>query len=260
MYRRTWIGLLVCGCVAGCDVELGDTTMGELGQVEFAYSSNCLFGCTLDHPLLPGTSARISVSEPGDVPGLEASTTPADIATAVVEQSCYCERSGDGWAEGASVGPDDSCETGFTKRCDNDIVVTAHAPGDCQLELRTPEGGLLVDRTTLFVRNPRSAWFEHFGAGGEASSVADIQLLVGQREAVRVRLEDDEGRAMLVTGSVEWTISDGSVAGFPQWLGAPLDTIVTDDIADVQAVAPGSAVLTMRAGGLEHSATLHVSP
>lgn len=241
---------------AGCDVELGESTLGELGRVEFSYTSSCLFGCSLDRALLPDTSGFISVSDSGDLPGTLASCTAPEIATARVEQSCRCERGGDDWAEGTSIGPEEICPEGFEKGCDNVIELSTHAEGDTTLELRHPADGSLIDRVAVHVRQPRSAWLEQDGA--VLSTASPLRLTVGQSDGVVVRMEDEQGSALLVTGNVTWTISDGEVAGFPQWIGAPVDALVTDDIVSIQGVGVGETVVSVRTGDFELSTPLVV--
>jgi len=258
-HKAGWVA--ICGfglAAAGCDIELGESTLGDLGEVEFSYTSGCFFGCSLDRPLLPGTVGRISVSDAGDAAGVLASCAESGIATASVVRSCVCERGGDGWAEGAPVEPDEACEQGFDKRCDNVIELAAHAPGDATLELHQPSDGELIDRVTVLVRQPNSAWLENDGVSLPAGS--PLLLRVGQSDGVRVLMEDRDGRQLLVTGGVTWTISDPQIAGFPQWLGDPAHELVTDHIVSIEGLAAGDAAISIRAGDFELASPLRVVP
>jgi hypothetical protein len=232
--------------------------MGDLGEVEFSYSSGCFFGCSLDRPLLPGTVGRISVSDSGDVAGLLASCAAPEIATASVERSCVCERGGDGWAEGAPIEPDAQCESGFDRRCDNVIELAAHASGDTTLELHDPSDGELIDRVTVLVRRPHNAWLENDGLVLLADN--PLQLQIGQSDGVVVRMQDRDGRPLLVTGGVTWTISDPQIAGFPQWFGGPAHELVTDHIVSIEGLAVGDGAISIRAGDFELTRPLSVVP
>lgn len=256
-----WAGLLVVSAagaaVLGCDVEIGESTLGELGRVDFSYTSRCLFGCSLERPLLPGTVGRISVSDAGDVAGLRASCAESEIATASVERTCWCERGGDGWAEGAPVEVDEACPADFSKRCDNVVELAAHGAGDTTLALYDPADGELIDRVTVLVREPHRAWFE--SGGVPVAAQTPIVLGVGRSDGVQVHLQDQQGRPLLVTGNVTWTISNPTVAGFPQWFGGPAHELVTDDIVSIEGLSAGDAKVSIHAGAFGITTPLHVA-
>jgi hypothetical protein len=241
---------------SGCDVEIGESTLGELGRVEFSYTSSCLFGCGLHRPLLPDSIGRISVSDPGDVDGLMVACQDAAVATATVERSCSCVRSGDGWATGAPVAADEACTDGFDKRCDNVVELAAHGAGSTGLELYQPGDGALIDRVTIHVREPHVAWLESDGVA--VAPGAPVRLQVGQSDGIRVVMHDAEGRPLLVTGGVTWSIDDGQIAGFTQWFGGPTDRVETDDIVSVDGLRAGATELSVQAARFDVAFPLRV--
>ena len=66
-----------------CSVDLGSSTEGELGRATFSYSS-CFFGCAVDHPVLAGATARVSVAGDG-LPELTAVSSDVRVLQVIYE-------------------------------------------------------------------------------------------------------------------------------------------------------------------------------
>lgn len=235
--------------LTGCGLELGESTDGELGVVEFSYTAY-FFGCGLHKGVAPGSTARISVSDPADVEGLEVSSTNAGVASFDIERSCYCEQSDGNEALGTSVREDQSCESGWTKRCNNTIVMEAIAEGDAKLELRTAEGALL-DRVVVHVRLPHFVTFE---------DTNELVVPIHESRHVRVTLSDAEGEEVLVSDGMHWSTGDKKVAGFEELFSSLDDERVAGPSVTVCAIGEGTTELRVRMGQAESVIPVRVVP
>jgi hypothetical protein len=236
--------------VAACSFDLGDSTTGKHGAVEFEYTGwTCLFGCAMDQPLLAGTEQTISVKGGrADDPGVVATSTNPSVAAFGVERSCDCERS-----EGNSttyMSPDASgaCSSGFRLECDNIIEVQALSPGSAGLELRTRDGAL-IDATTVRIAAAATATLH--GEGGMEIGDA-VTMNRGDNMLVSARLVDAEGRELLADKGVAWTIEGNAAAS--GWC-----LFCSSDELDLRAAEPGSSTVTMRAAGVSTTFVVHVA-
>jgi hypothetical protein len=205
-----WIGLWVCGCEKKGGGDEGGTR-GQEDRVEFKYQRSCFFGCPLEQPLLAGTRERISLSDRGDLAGLEVSSSDPELARFAVERECHCARGGDSNAR-VMVAEDGDCDDGWRKHCDNSVLVEALQPGEPELTLRSEED-TLIDRVELRIAEPERARFmatlpERLGA----TEVTDVDLAAGESAGVELTLYDDHGRELLAPEGIDWRMGDAAVA------------------------------------------------
>ena len=247
--------LIALGACAGAD-DREDGTLGSERRVAFAYQRGCFFGCPIGQPLLAGSQQTVMLSEPGDVPGLRVESSDPDVAEFAVQSQCFCDQAGNDSA--IEVADDASCRAHETKRCENSVLVQAHDAGDVLLELRKQDGAL-IDRIGLEVREAARARFAITlpGAAGPTET-EDFELRVGDKAQVAVELYDGEGRELLAPMGVHWSIDDAAVATVSGFLiaGGPM---LDDGLGvDLNAVAPGDAMLTVSVPGLDDAASVHV--
>ncbi len=241
---------LSLGLVTGCNPELGDQTKGELGNVEFSYHESCFFGCSLDQPVLRGSTERISVTGPGNQSDVVASSSAPEIASFSSSRFCDCERSAGNEAEGYSASPDTTCQSGFQLVCDNYFAVKTGTVGDAKIELRDATGNL-IDRTTVHVRDAHEIRFGRIpAAGGEAEEIATLELAAGESAELIAHPYADDGAQLLGEHGFVWQVADPAVAGF-DYFDESVAAKAPDDarIVHVRAVASGQTTLSVGAGG-----------
>jgi hypothetical protein len=250
MATRFSLNRLVQCCVAvatpfvtACSFDLGDSTTGERGAVEFEYSGwSCLFGCDMKQPLLTGTEQTISVDgAQSDNAGVAAASTNPRVANFSVRRSCSCEKSDE---EGTTYmsSKENGCPADFRQVCDNLIEVHALAPGEAGLELRASDGSL-IDRTTVHVASAASVTLH----GDDGAEIGDsMSMKQGDNVLVTARIIDSEGRQLLADKGVTWTIAGSAVKS--GWC-----LFCDSDSTQLQAVAPGTATVGMHASGVDTS-------
>lgn len=268
MRTRLLPGLMVTALVAAassaCSTQLGQSTTGELGRVDFSYGATCFFGCSMDRPVLVGGSERIDVTGPGDAKGVTAASTDPAIVEFNLKRSCSCDRSSGNSGEGMSTDAQGNCPAGFEKTCDNSVDMQALAQGDAKLQLFDAQGQLL-DRVVVHVRKAASAQFQQSDNGLSNSQPID-QLVVksGNTVTLSAKLLDADGQALIARDAVTWGSQDKSVAGFPVYTLTSQDSV--DDSAQgqsdwitVKGVQPGSTHIKVQVPGLTQAVPVTVT-
>lgn len=268
MSRRFLSGLFAAALVAvgtsACSAQLGESTAGELGRVDFSYGASCFFGCSMDRPVLIGAAERVDVTGDGDAQGVTAVSTAPTIATFNLKRSCACEQSSGNSATGMTVDAHGGCPDGFTKSCDNAIDMQALAAGDAKLELLDPQGKLL-DRVTVHVRKASSVHFERSTDGlQDARPIDQLVLKSGETVTLSAKLLDADGKPLIARDAVDWGSQDASVAGFPVY------QILTPDMVDdsaqghsdwvtVKGGQPGTTSIQLEVSGLAQAVPVTVT-
>lgn len=241
--------------LTGCgDAELAKSNRGQLDRVGFQYSSftDCPFGCSLDQPLLAGSSIDVQLSNVGDVDELSVRSSDSGVAMFALRRSCACERNGAGEPT-TSPAVDGSCSTNFTLRCDDFVETQTVAAGDATLELFVA-GGELLDRAIVHAREPATATFVS-STGGDRETVHDLVLGVGDNHALRVELTDADGQTLLADSGVHFSVDDPNVAAFPTLLAElgskGLRSVDGGDRATLVGIAPGTTTLEVAARSID---------
>ncbi len=140
--------------LAGCfDLDLGDSTEGEEGQVEFAYASfdNCLFGCSVEQPMMLGTVESISVNPKEELGGLRAESSHPDVFSVTMTESLSCCTHDGSSSTCASVASESECKDVLEHSYAAEVE--AKAQGTAKLVIRTKDGNVL-DQVALSIRKP----------------------------------------------------------------------------------------------------------
>lgn len=255
--KMLWALAAVLGLGAGgCSLKLGDSTSGEIGRVNFAYTTDCLFGCSMNRSLIIGSHATISVSGVGNDSGVTAASGAPAVASFKVERACWCDQSGDASTSTYDVGQKQSCPAGWSKDCQNTIDVTALGTGDAELELNDATGNL-IDRTPVHVRAPKSASFEQ-----DFSSAGAFQVEVHESTTILARFTDADGRDMIATDGVTWSLGDPSVAElsptalFSSPVASPAEL---GNEVELTGARTGKTQLELRVGALTRSVPVTVA-
>lgn len=252
--------MLLAAAISGC--AKGETpaagTWGELGQVAFNYQQSCLFGCSLEQPLLVGTRERIEVTAPGDADGVSVESSAPDVALFALERSCHCERSDTN--DRLAIREDAECPGVWRKHCDNHVLVQAAGSGEATLELRDRRHDL-IDRATVLVREARDARF--------AATLPDVlgerigsqfELAVGSSLGLELTLFDEDGLMLLAPEGVDWHVTDSELATISGFLTGNSADVHGGLSVNVHAVAEGETTVQIDVPGLDASIELRVTP
>jgi hypothetical protein len=233
-------------------------TVGDKGEVEFNYQGpGCFFGCPLEQPLLVGTHTTISVSDAGDVHGLQVKASKPGVADFAVERACKCVRK-DGNGGELMIAENGSCTGVWTKHCDNTLLVQAKAQGKTLLELRDAHGAL-IDEVEVIAHEAASAVIDatYMSRLGKAE-VSDLMLGPSESVQLEASLYDADGLELLAPEGVHWAVDDDSIAIVTAFLksGKELDDGTS---VGVQAKSEGTTSLTMTVPGLQRTLDIAVA-
>jgi hypothetical protein len=248
----TGLGSLV---IVGC-LDIGQDEACRPRSDEVAYQQGCLFGCPLDQPLLSGSHQRISLDDAGDVASVEVSSSDDSVAAFALERRCYCERRDSGAQ--IEIDEDARCSPVADKHCDNVVLVHARQAGEADFVLE--KGEKTIERARVIVRDAASVRLKATYADRlGAESVSALALAAGEEAQLELELYDDEGRKLLASDAVSWSIDDDATATLTAWLigsGPKLDagTSVT-----LRAKNEGQTRLNIAVSGLERAFEVEVA-
>lgn len=254
------LALALAAGASGCDPTPAEFTPGELGRVEFQYTSNtdigsvpCFTDCGLDWPMMAGSSERIRLRGWFRMPAVVASSSDPRVFT-VLSQATQC---------GSSPCPDGE----ILQRAYN-FQVQAIAAGEAELSLRTSDGSLF-DQVKLQVGVPDRLYIvrqirksNNSTAAGEVSSI-DLELYGAAGEnggsdseaPVWVRARDEHGRPLMNSYGITKRIDNETVAGTSPVFAY---TDATAAQFDIVPRAIGSTVLNLSAGTVSLSVPINV--
>lgn len=203
--------------LSGC-FSLGDSTSGELDQIEFSYSTNCILGCALDQPLMAGTTETLRLKGDAVTSDITVSSSAPEIAR-------------------------------FRLVADDDIIsrnveMVTRAPG--QVSLQVHRGSELLDQVTFSVREPRAIRFEIVDDASHAEAKS-LTLKVGESAAVVARVTDVLGEELLADSGLVWSVDSGTIATLPEWTSES-SAMQAGGIISVRGVEPGETTLRIKAG------------
>lgn len=236
--RFSALTCLTLSALAGCGFELGEDTTGDRGRLEFSYTEECLFGCSVRQPMMAGSTEEIRVTgkrvRRGEV---TVESSNESVLTFVGERRC----------------DEDTCSAL--------VDVTAHAPGEAELIVRDTDGDL-VDRVTIEVRAPASFDIEasvetsaNFTAGTEFS------MRTGQTLFMRTTVRDADGEQLRVSSGLVWKIETPELAQFNEWERDPEGKEFLnpdDDDMQLEATAAGEVIVVVSAEDVEQSFSITV--
>jgi hypothetical protein len=240
--------IVAVGCKAN---ESGaGSTPGEQGRVMFDYQGGCLFGCPLERPLLVGTRQTISVSDAGDVAGVQITSSKPKVAEFALERACYCEREDHSGGQ-IDIAENASCQGVFHKHCDNSVLVQAKANGESELELRDKQGKL-IDRVPVIVREAKSGLVEVTYPDRLGSvETSSIELKTGGKAQIDASFYDDMGRKLIAQNGVSWSVDDDQVASITAWLIGGGKQVDAGLGVELDAKGAGQTTLTISVPGLD---------
>jgi hypothetical protein len=248
--------LAAAALASGCGFRLGSSTTGATGRAQFSYASGdgCFFGCAVDHPMMVGTTEQITV-EASDMPVVFPIAGDASVLSVdAVSRTCCSSAGSSGSCR--SGGPDLACAP--NERAALSLQVRAVGAGATSLVLHATSGDVF-DEVALSVMPPARLAPTCTGARGES-----VDLSVGETCTVSWKAFDVEGDGLQASQGIELTVSDPSVAGFEQILGAPTSSMSASQSVLVaptlQGLAPGDTRLFALAGGAAGAMTVNVHP
>jgi hypothetical protein len=237
-----------------CSVDLGSDTEGELGRAKFAYAGSCFFGCAIDHPVLAGGRARISV-EGKNLPELTARSSDNAVLTVETHRTYLCCKSGSDTLECALGSQNDACGPGFTKSIEHSLMVRGHRAGSARVTL-VDGGGNEVDTLPLDVAAASVARVRLYEEK-ETRDVAGIELAPEGSIQLEVLFKDESGRALEAQSGVMLKLDDPAVASFDGGL-ASVEQGTFLGTPKLVGRKAGSTTLHAIAGGVERTFTITV--
>ena len=239
---------LLSALIVGCnfDLHLGDSTPGALRQANFAYSSGaCLFGCTVDQPMMVGSTGTILVTGDGlpDELRVHADATGV-LATSVTRERSCCVNHGNS-SSCSTIGDNDVC----TADLSTTFVLTVHLlkAGKAPLQVFDAQGALL-DFVIVEAKDPAVLAVSCAPvSGGTTDAPLDtIHLGVGERCDLSVEARDEAGQALRATDDgFTLSIDDAKVSV----LRPSFDFIDLEDPSVSDVLAASSGQLLARAAG-----------
>jgi hypothetical protein len=139
---------LLCSLMlTACSFQLGTSTNGDSGHAKFEYGS-CLFGCTVDQPMMNGTTESIRVVASVIPPVTVRSTDSTVFSVGEATREC-CPAQGACQVLDAST----ACANGDSVSFNVPIIATG--PGSAELVLDQGDG-TRFDGVSLTVAQPKS--------------------------------------------------------------------------------------------------------
>lgn len=204
------------GGLSGC-IDLGDSTTGELDEIEFGYTTNCIFTCALDQPLMVGTVETLRLEGDAVTSDITVSSSAPEIA-------------------GFRLVADDSAS--------RNVEMVTRAPG--RVSLQVHRGSELLDQVTFSVREPRAIRLET-GEGATLAEAKEISTKVGEGTGVTARVTDADGEELRADSGLVWSVDSGEIAALREWLSSS-SALQSGRNMVVEGVAPGQTTLRVKAG------------
>jgi hypothetical protein len=235
----------------GCSLDTTNSSTGELDTLRFQYrESACVFGCSLERPVLQG-SAVVIEARGGDV-NVRRHARLANSTVGRIEsqqESCYCEANGN--ARGVELSG--LCPASETKTCRISVQIETLAAGDAKLEIVDAEERVM-DRIAV---NVRSAVRMETRVKSDASvSGGRYEVRRGKEIALECRAFTADGKELIVgRHGVSHQYADKSVMQ-----PGGIDILGSSDVEIMTASKVGETVVTARVAGAEQQVRFRVVP
>jgi hypothetical protein len=236
--------------------SLGDGTKGERGALTFEYSSSqCVFGCALDRPVLLGS--MITIQAHGGDPAVRTtlSVLPAAPGSTTSRELCSCERRSSNSASARSVEPDAACAAGETKSCRVSLDLEARMGGVANIVASDAHGAILD--SARFEIAPADRIVTTAKVNGKTATPGSdgaFAVRVGDRIAVHSEVSSGGRRMVFTKHGIQPVYSDAAVVGPDARV-----LVGATDTEDARAVGPGRATLALAAEGATAVVTFDVS-
>lgn len=206
---------LVSLLATGCSIDLGTSTNGEKGRAQFSYSATCFLGCAIDHPVMSGAAARITISGKG-LPEVEAVSGNPGVATVRTDHTYSCCKSDASSSECSTAKKGDTCPSGFSMEVSQSMKVEGLRAGFTRIAL-IDDAGKTIDALQLEVAEPVSATLR-----SGSSSVDKLELAVGAGATLQAEVHDSTGRKLEGSDGLRYVTADAKIASFddPAWFFA----------------------------------------
>jgi hypothetical protein len=235
----------------GCALHFGTSTSGSQNNVTFA-DTQCLFGCSVDQPMMLGTEESLTVRSSNEIPAVTiVSSDPSVLSVTDSSRSC-CDANSENCSTVETWAP---CPAG-QKTTTLNVDLKTNAVGRADLVLHRADA-TLYDSVSIEVARAVTLDLSC------ANHPAPTSLSLGQSCAIGWTAKDSQGRELLASSGVDLESSDGHVVGFEELFGAPTNsTQGTQGLlgTSLVAVGPGDATISASAGGAAASMTVHVTP
>lgn len=240
MIRRLGILLMSACCVAGCDIAFGNSTEGDHGELEFTYAGDalfdCLFGCSLDAPILVGATATVGISD--DRPDESFTVRVPSWVKYDYQESFECTRElPDGSVTSRSIDRGEACERGETRDAMRFVSLTPSAEGTFTLEIL--RDGEELDSVDIEAREVQSFLVRD----EQTSTLRDrLALAPGASATITAAFYDADGRELYYDGiDGGWITDDESVVTVENDFNWGLG-----DSAEGQVTAESAGTTTLR--------------
>jgi hypothetical protein len=208
--------------LAGCSIDLGSSTDGEKGRAQFSYSGTCFLGCAVDHPVMSGGVARITISGK-DLPEVNAQSSNTAVLTVTTEHTYSCCTSTSDSVSCSAAKKGDTCPSGATMNIGQSMTVTGHRAGFSRV-LLIDGASKEIDAIQLEVADAANVTLKN----GDAR-LDKIDLTVGLGVTFTAEIRDAGGREL--EGSVRYVTSNPKIASFddPSWFFADPNGVASID-------------------------------
>lgn len=257
------LSTLLVGC--NFDFTLGGSTPGALHQASFAYISGaCLLGCTVDPPMMVGSTGTVIVTGDRLPDELRIHADPAGIlATSVVRQRTCCVNQSDS-SSCAPIGDTEACTADLSATFT--LTVRLLKAGKAPLQVFDAQGEL-VDFVMVEAKEPAVLAVSCAPASGGADDAPldTIHLGVGARCNLSVEARDEAGQALRATDDgFSLSIDDAKVSVLrPTFDFIDLEEPNKSDVlaassGTVIARAAGATMVNVTAGSLKRALPIEV--
>lgn len=256
---------LSAGCTTGAPSrELADTTL------VVRTGGSCAEGCRLDRPLLVGAEVVADVLSVEPLEGLEARTLDGSIASAWVEPVRLCCGRGEGASCRVMETGESACGGEQSQR--RRVVIRAHRVGRTAIEL-VRDGAEGIETVAVAVEDavevsaiptivPRELADVVGGPIGEPwidRRIERLELRVGEVALLRMVALAPRGRDLIVDEAAGAAIADPEIARVGPMAGLCTGAVAQGPHLELEAVAPGTTVVTLHAGSAQGAFEVVVS-
>jgi hypothetical protein len=240
--------LALAPLAAGCSFHLGSSTQGNQNQATFSYGS-CLFGCSVDEPMMLGTQESIHVTAP-DIPVVTVSSSDETVIAVHGATRTCCDQANTCRTIDATV----ACNANETTTA-LDFTADTKAVGTADLVLRAADA-TVFDSVTLTVARAQSLSLQCDNAPGPVS------LRAGDTCGLGWTALDAQGRALMASTGVNVATDSADVAELRELFGQSTPSLVATQGflgTSVVGIAPGDATISASVGEAKTSIVVHVT-
>jgi hypothetical protein len=196
--KRLGLSALLVSALAsvGCtfNTDLTPETTGNEGKLQFQYvTSSCLLGCGIDHSVVQGALAAVSIKGSDGSVRMNARLVGAPVGRISAQtESCSCE--GGGGSRG--IEPGVACGAQETKSCTLAVDIETSQIGDAKLEIVDPTGKL-IDSAPIHVHGAARIDLDVREGARQVGGAYEVKQ--GYKVKLAARVFDADGTELLFT-------------------------------------------------------------